>query len=131
MSFIDEDLTFFSQKPQAHLQPKFECKLLGKIHQHFAGYITKMAAMPIYGKNPLKTIFPGTTWQILMKLCMKHQRPKPFIIPPVYEVYRGYIVFAFSVCVCVYLFFLFIQYFKRVTLLAIKPVYQVALYNNI
>ena len=23
------------------------------------------------------------------------------IIPPVYEVYRGYIVFAFSVCVCV------------------------------
>ena len=25
----------------------------------------------------------------------------PFIIPPVYEVYRGYIVFAFSVCSCV------------------------------
>ena len=24
-----------------------------------------------------------------------------FIIPPVYEVYRGYIVFAFSVCLCV------------------------------
>ena len=24
-----------------------------------------------------------------------------FFIPPVYEVYRGYIVFAFSVCVCV------------------------------
>ena len=23
------------------------------------------------------------------------------IIPPVYEVYRGYIVFAFSVCLCV------------------------------
>ena len=23
------------------------------------------------------------------------------VIPPVYEVYRGYIVFAFSVCVCV------------------------------
>ena len=34
-------------------------------------------------------------------------RPRQFIIPPVYEVYRGYIVFAFSVtmfvclCVCV------------------------------
>ena len=27
------------------------------------------------------------------------------IIPPVYEVYRGYIVFAFSVCVCVLTFF--------------------------
>ena len=25
-------------------------------------------------------------------------------IPPVYEVYRGYIVFAFSVCVCVCVF---------------------------
>ena len=24
-----------------------------------------------------------------------------FFIPPVYEVYRGYIVFAFSVCLCV------------------------------
>ena len=26
------------------------------------------------------------------------------IIPPAYEVYRGYIVFAFSVCVCVCVF---------------------------
>ena len=51
-----------------------------KIHHHFAGHMTKMAAMPIYGKKPLKPIFPGTTGQILMKLCMKHQRPKPFII---------------------------------------------------
>ena len=31
----------------------------------------------------------------------------PLFIPPVYEVYRGYIVFAFSVCllVCVNFFF--------------------------
>ena len=29
MSFIDEDLTFFSQKSQAHFQPNFECKLVG------------------------------------------------------------------------------------------------------
>ena len=46
-----------------------------KIHQHNARHMTKMAAMPIYGKN-----FPGTTGPILMKLCMKYQRPKPFII---------------------------------------------------
>ena len=26
---IDEDLTFFSQKPLAYFQPKFECKLVG------------------------------------------------------------------------------------------------------
>ena len=44
-----------------------------KIHQHNAGHMTKMAAMPIYGKNTLKIFFPGTTRQILMKLCMKHQ----------------------------------------------------------
>ena len=56
-----------------------------KIHQHFAGHITKMAAMPIYGKNTLKISFPGTTVQILMKLCMKHQRPKPIIICTNYD----------------------------------------------
>ena len=50
-----------------------------KIYQHFAGQVTKMASMPIYGKT-LKIFFPGTTGQILMKHCMKHQRPKPFII---------------------------------------------------
>ena len=27
--FIDEDLTFFSQKPLADFQPNFECKLVG------------------------------------------------------------------------------------------------------
>ena len=44
-----------------------------------------MAAMPIYGKNTLKTFFPGTSRQILMKLYMKHQRPKPFIICANYD----------------------------------------------
>ena len=51
-----------------------------KIHQYFAGHMTKMAAMSIYGKNKMKIFFPGTTGQILMKLCMKLQRPKSFII---------------------------------------------------
>ena len=54
-------------------------QVLMKIHQHNAGQMTKMAAMPIYGKNTLKIFFQGTTGLILMKLCMKHQRPKPFI----------------------------------------------------
>ena len=58
MSLMDEDLNFFSQKPLALFQPNFECKLIGtctfklmKIHQHFAGHITKMAAKSIYGKT--------------------------------------------------------------------------------
>ena len=28
-----------------------------KIHEHDAGHMTKMAAMPIYGKNNLKSSF--------------------------------------------------------------------------
>ena len=57
-----------------------------KIHQHFAGHMTKMAAMPIYGKNHFKTLlFRNYSGQILMKLCMKHQRPKPFIICANYD----------------------------------------------
>ena len=79
MSFIDEDLTCFSQKSLAHFQPNFEGKLM-KINQHTVGHMTKMAALPIYGKSTLKIFFPGTTGPILMTLCMKHLRPKPFII---------------------------------------------------
>ena len=56
-----------------------------KIHQHFAGHSTKMAAMAIYCKNSLKIFFPRTTGQILVKLCMKHQRPKSFIICANYD----------------------------------------------
>ena len=48
-----------------------------KIYQYNAGHMTKMAAMPIYGKAH----FQGTTCTelILMKLCSKHQIPKRFI----------------------------------------------------
>ena len=56
-----------------------------KIHQHYAGHMTKMAAMSISGKNTLKIYFPGTTGLTLMKLCMKHQRPKPFIFYSNYD----------------------------------------------
>ena len=50
--------TCFSQKPLGHFQPNFVYKHLGtmvfKIHQHYAGHMTKIAAMPIYGKNYFK-----------------------------------------------------------------------------
>ena len=39
------------------------------------GHMTKMAAMPIYGKNPSK-IFSGSGGPISKKLGMKHQRLK-------------------------------------------------------
>ena len=40
------------------------------------GHMTKMAAMPIYGKNPSKIFFSGTTGPISTKLGMKHRRLK-------------------------------------------------------
>ena len=35
-------------------------------------HMTKMAAMPIYGKNPSKFFYSGTGGQISKKLGMKH-----------------------------------------------------------
>ena len=55
-----------------------------KIQQDNAGHMTKVVAMPIYGKH-FKIFFPGTTGLILMKLCMKHQRPKPFMFCSNYD----------------------------------------------
>ena len=49
-----------------------------KVHQHNAGQLAKIAAMPIYGKH-FRILFPGTTGPIVMKLCMTHQRPKLFL----------------------------------------------------
>ena len=37
------------------------------------GHMTKMAAMPIYGKNPSKIFFSKTTGPISTKLGMKHR----------------------------------------------------------
>ena len=41
-----------------------------EIYWHDAGHMTKMAAMPIYGKNPSKIFFSGTGGPISMKLGM-------------------------------------------------------------
>ena len=35
-----------------------------------SGHMTKMAVMPIYGKNPSKIFFTGTTLPFAMKLGM-------------------------------------------------------------
>ena len=44
-----------------------------KIYSHDAGHMTKMAAMPIYGKNPSKIFFPGTGGPISTKLGIWHR----------------------------------------------------------
>ena len=35
---------------------------LAKIYTNCSGHMTKMASMPIYGKNPLNIFFSGTKW---------------------------------------------------------------------
>ena len=41
-----------------------------KIHEQDAGHMTKMAAMPLYGKNTPKIFFSGTHGPISTKLGM-------------------------------------------------------------
>ena len=42
--------------------------------------MTKMAAMPTYGKHPLKIFFSGTGRPISTKLGMLHQGLKPIVV---------------------------------------------------
>ena len=44
-----------------------------KICEHDPGHMTKMAAMPIYGKNPSKIFFSRTGGPNFTKLGMKHR----------------------------------------------------------
>ena len=41
------------------------------------GHMPKMAATPIYGKNPLKIFFSGTKWPVTLGLGMQHLGHKP------------------------------------------------------
>ena len=45
-----------------------------------AGHMTKMAAMPIYGKNPSKFFFSIIGWPISTKLGMWHWGLLPIIV---------------------------------------------------
>ena len=44
------------------------------------GHMTKMAAMPIYGKNPSKIFFSRTGGPIFTKLGMQHRGLQPIIV---------------------------------------------------
>ena len=51
-----------------------------KIYLHDAGHMTKMATMPIYGKNPSKIFFSRTGGPIFTKLGMYHWGLQPIIV---------------------------------------------------
>ena len=61
--------TKFSQKPLSHSEPNFRYKDMN-IHIHDAGHMTKMAAMPIYGRKKTSKIFSRTGVPIFTKLGM-------------------------------------------------------------
>ena len=41
-----------------------------KVYSDGLGNVTKMAAMPIYGNDPLKILFSRTLRPLISKLCM-------------------------------------------------------------
>ena len=51
-----------------------------KIYWHDGGHVTKMAAMPIYGKNPSKIFLSGTGRLISTKLGMSQRWLLPIIL---------------------------------------------------
>ena len=56
-----------------------------KICKPDAGHMTKMAAMPLYGKSPSKIFFSGTGGLISKKLGMQHWGLQPFIVCSNYD----------------------------------------------
>ena len=67
---------FFSESAwpiKAKLYMKYLCEGGTNVFINNPGHMTKMAATPIYGKNPSKFFFYGTTGPISTKLGMKHR----------------------------------------------------------
>ena len=64
--------TCFSQKSLCHFNQILYVSLYMEmeIYLYDAGHITKMAAMPIYGKIPLRIFFPGINEMISIKFGM-------------------------------------------------------------
>ena len=51
---------------------------LAKIHTKCYGHMTKMATMPIYGKNSLNIFFSGTKRPLALGLGMQHWECGPY-----------------------------------------------------
>ena len=51
-----------------------------KIYQYDAGHMTKMATMPIYGKNPSKHFYSGISAPIYTNLGMKRRGLLPIVV---------------------------------------------------
>ena len=56
-----------------------------KSYTYNSGHMTKMPAMPVYGKIPLEIFFPGTRGTITKKFGKKHQGLHPIIVRLSYD----------------------------------------------
>ena len=67
-------LNIVSSETTKPIEPKFHIKTpydrLVKICTNCTGHITKMATMPIYGKNPFNIFFSGTKRPLALGLGM-------------------------------------------------------------
>ena len=62
-------LTFYlSARVALHIKTPYD--RLAKIYTNCTGHMTKMATMPIYGKNPLNIFFSGTKRPMALGLGM-------------------------------------------------------------
>ena len=74
---------FFSEtawliKAKFYVEPPWEVGT--KFCSRYLGHMTKMAATPIYGKNPSKIFFSRTGWPIFTKLGMYNRGILPIIV---------------------------------------------------
>ena len=58
--------------PRASFAPALGLNTIANVYINNLSHMTKMATMPIYGKNPLNIFFSETNRLILMKLGVKH-----------------------------------------------------------
>ena len=67
-------LTFNFSETTRPIELKFHmktpCDRLAKIYTNCTGHMTKMATMPIYGKNPLNILFSGIKRPMALGLGM-------------------------------------------------------------
>ena len=72
--------TSSSQKPLGRLKPNFMWEEGTKFCSRHLGHITKMAATPIYGKNPSNIFSSRNGGPIFTKLVVLHRGLQPIIV---------------------------------------------------
>ena len=78
ISNIFSSETAWPIKAKFYVEPPWEGGM--KVYINGPGHMTKMAATPIYGKNPSKIFFSRTGGLIFKKIGMKHRGLLPIIV---------------------------------------------------